>query len=189
MIRGHNHGYSKTRLHRIWVAMRKRCRNPNDSSFKHYGGKGIKVCEEWDNDFMTFREWALNNGYTDELSIDRIDNNKGYSPDNCRWATQREQVNNQSSNIKLVFQGKAYSPNEVSKLSGININTIYHAHRELGVVDFTEYKPKHAEHKFVVFHQSRYQVVIHGKYIGKYKTLEEAITSRDKMLKELGEAV
>lgn len=71
-----------------------RCDNPKNKKYHLYGGRGITVCEEWKNSFPAFHEWAIANGYSDELSIDRIDNDKGYSPDNCRWATITEQNRN-----------------------------------------------------------------------------------------------
>ena len=90
----YKHGGEGTRLYRIWKGMRQRCYNPNIKNYANYGGRGITVCDEWRNSFEAFRDWALANGYCDDLSIDRIDNDKGYSPDNCRWATSQTQALN-----------------------------------------------------------------------------------------------
>lgn len=89
----YRHGGRKTKLYNIWAQMRQRCTNPNHRRYSDWGGRGITVCEEW-NDFVVFRDWALSNGYQEGLSIDRKDNDKGYSPDNCRWSTSKEQNNN-----------------------------------------------------------------------------------------------
>jgi hypothetical protein len=83
--------------------MRTRCRNPRSRRYNRYGGRGISICAEWDS-FPVFREWALENGYRDDLSIDRIDNDGDYKPENCRWATQKEQMRN--SSINVVIDGK-----------------------------------------------------------------------------------
>ncbi len=89
------HGMSRTRLYKCWKDMKSRCLNPTNNWYDHYGARGITVCDEWLK-FEPFAEWALSNGYSDNLTIDRIDNSKGYSPDNCRWATQHEQSMNKS---------------------------------------------------------------------------------------------
>lgn len=88
------HGGKGTRLYNIWKNARQRCRNPKATDFKLYGGRGITFCTEWD-DFANFKEWALRNGYTDELTLDRIDPDGDYCPENCRWATWKEQRHNQ----------------------------------------------------------------------------------------------
>lgn len=85
-----------TRLHNIWCGMKERCFNPNFERFHRYGGRGITVCDEWKTSFITFRDWALSNGYRDDLTLDRINNDGNYEPRNCRWATAKEQFKNQN---------------------------------------------------------------------------------------------
>lgn len=102
------HGMSRTRLYHEWVSMRNRCKNPNDKSASSYYLKGISVCKEWNSDFSAFRDWALSNGYSDSLTIDRIDNSKGYSPDNCRWVSMAEQQQNRTNNVYVEYNGKQW---------------------------------------------------------------------------------
>lgn len=92
------------RLYQIWCAMKNRCYNPSNINYNLYGGKGITICEEW-KDWFIFKKWALSNGYTDELTIDRIDGNGNYCPMNCRWATYEEQANNVSRNKIIKYNG------------------------------------------------------------------------------------
>ncbi len=99
------HGGSRTRLHNIWKAMKRRCLLPTDSVYANYGGRGVTLALEW-HEFVPFRDWAESNGYTDELTIDRIDGTKGYEPENCRWATYQEQANNLRSNRILEAFGE-----------------------------------------------------------------------------------
>lgn len=89
------HGGKGTRLYNVWKTMKDRCHNQNSKNFEDYGGRGITVCDEWKHDFAAFRDWALANGYAEGLTIDRKDNDKGYSPENCRWATYSQQRKNQ----------------------------------------------------------------------------------------------
>lgn len=89
------HGGHGTRLYRIWKAIKTRCNNPNNPSYiKWYGAKGVKVCDEWNDSYIPFKEWALSHGYEENLSIDRIDPYGNYEPSNCRWATAAEQARN-----------------------------------------------------------------------------------------------
>lgn len=100
------HGKCGTRLRNIWGGMKDRCYNPQNARYCRYGARGITVCTEWLHDFQAFWDWAIANGYHDNLSIDRIDNDKGYSPDNCRWATSKQQNNNVSTNRRVTHNGK-----------------------------------------------------------------------------------
>ena len=88
------HGDHKSRLYKIYGAMKQRCYNPNYDKYDYYGGKGIVICDEWLSDYVTFKEWALSNGYKDSLSIDRIDGDGNYDPSNCRWASNQIQHRN-----------------------------------------------------------------------------------------------
>jgi hypothetical protein len=97
------------RIRNIYYLMKQRCYNPKDDRYKNYGERGIKICDEWLNDINSFINWSLNNGYKPNLEIDRIDNDKGYSPENCRWVDDYVQANNTTRVLKIEYEGKTQS--------------------------------------------------------------------------------
>lgn len=118
------HKLSKTRLYGIWLNMKNRCRNINDKSYPRYGGRGITVCDEWTADFTNFYNWSQANGYDETKTIDRIDNNAGYSPMNCRWTDVKQQARNRRSNLAVEYKGEVMTLIEVSELTGISYGTL-----------------------------------------------------------------
>ncbi len=112
------HGGSKTRLYSIWKQMRIRCRCKTNPTYKYYGARGISICSEWE-DFAAFREWALSHGYDDSLSIDRIDNDGDYSPENCRWISCAEQTRNTRNCKYYEYGGLRMTHNEWARHLGI----------------------------------------------------------------------
>lgn len=117
------HGKRKTRLYRIWLGMRDRCTNVTSPNFQNYGGRGISVCAEWD-DFQTFYQWAMANGYKPALTIDRLDVNGNYCPQNTRWATSIEQNRNRRNNHLLTYAGKTMPISQWADETGLNQSTI-----------------------------------------------------------------
>lgn len=118
------HGKSRTALYNVWCGMKGRCYTKSNTCYKRYGAKGITVCDEWLNDPQAFMEWAIATGYKKGLSIDRIDGTKGYSPDNCRWATVAEQLRNISSNVLITAKGKTQILEDWVKETGISRDAI-----------------------------------------------------------------
>ena len=108
------HGMSRTPLYNVWRNIHQKCMNPNSPQYKYYGGRGICVCDEWKSDFTIFYNWAHSNGYHDGLTIDRIDNNGNYTPDNCRWVTMKEQSINKRNTVMLEYNGITKSIKEWS---------------------------------------------------------------------------
>lgn len=118
------HSGTGTRLYRIWEGMKRRCYEITHAHFKDYGGRGITVCDEWLRSFEAFRDWALANGYRDDLTIDRKDNDGPYSPDNCHWATHKAQQNNMRSNRAITYKGETRTLAQWAELAGINKKTL-----------------------------------------------------------------
>lgn len=117
------HRETKTRLHKIWSSMHERCERVKHPYFKDYGGRGICVCEEW-SEYENFREWALSNGYSDTLTIDRIDNDGNYNPENCRWVSYKEQAANRRTNHIVTVNGEKMILSECSERFKIPKSTI-----------------------------------------------------------------
>lgn len=118
------HGLCKTRLHQIWWAMKQRTTDKNSQAYRNYGGRGIKLCKEW-FDFVPFYDWAISNGYSDTLSIDRINNNKGYYPDNCRWVDMKIQNRNKRTNVYYMLNGTRMTLSDVLKNTGYSETSYY----------------------------------------------------------------
>lgn len=110
-------------LYGVYHHMRTRCLKPNDKSYPHYGGRGITICKSWLSGFEPFMKWALTSGWRQGLAIDRINNNKGYSPANCRWVTTVENTNNRRVTIRLKYKGKKLTLRELSELSQVSYPT------------------------------------------------------------------
>ena len=121
--RSRTHGDFGTKLYGVWAAMKRRCYNPNTKFYHDYGGRGITVCDEW-QEYIPFKEWALANGYEEGLTIDRIDVNGNYCPENCRWITQREQCYNTRKTRFVEYKGKKYTMKDISDITGLKIRTI-----------------------------------------------------------------
>lgn len=117
------HGLSKDRLYLIWKSMVARCNNPNDQAYSHYGGRGITVCNEW-NDYKCFIDWAKGNGYTKKLTIERENVNKGYDPSNCKWATMKEQQNNRTNNCYITYEGIRRTAKQWSEELGVKYRSL-----------------------------------------------------------------
>lgn len=119
--------YSHLRIYKIFIGMHSRCEIPTNTHYENYGGRGIKVCDEWSgkDGFFYFYKWAMENGYKRNLSIDRKDNEKGYSPDNCQWATVDEQIRNRRTSKNFVYNGKEMNLKDIAKNNGTTYGKLY----------------------------------------------------------------
>lgn len=117
------HGDTRTRLYDIWSHMKSRCSRPYDPRYKDYGGRGISVCEEWQM-YGSFQKWAIENGYKDDLTIERIDNDKNYCPENCTWIPKSDQAKNRRINVMYTENGVTRNMREWAKIKGINYGTV-----------------------------------------------------------------
>lgn len=124
------HGKTKTRLYRIWQGMKTRCYNKNNKSYLDYGGRGIKLCDEWLNSFDVFSAWAVNNGYQENLTIDRINNDGNYEPSNCHWITNKENCNNTRKNVILTYNNKTQTIAQWADELNISYQTLHYRYKK-----------------------------------------------------------
>nr|DAY75418.1 MAG TPA: PVL ORF-50-like family [Caudoviricetes sp.] len=125
-----SHGMTNTRLYKIYAKIKERCYYEKYPEFHLYGGRGIKMCDEWEKDFITFYNWAMENGYNEKLSIDRIDFNGDYEPSNCRWADKITQANNKRNNIRLTYNGETHTMPEWARILGLPYSTLADRHKK-----------------------------------------------------------
>lgn len=123
--RNTSHGKYGTRLYNIWRNMKARCYRVSCQDFANYGGRGITMADDWKNQFRAFYDWAMANGYHEALTIDRIDGNGNYCPENCRWSTPKEQANNLRTNRRIEFNGETHTISEWADTYGLKYHTLY----------------------------------------------------------------
>ena len=123
------HGMKHSRIYQIWCEMKKRCYLQSSKSYPHYGGRGIRVCDEWIDNFPAFYQWSMDSGYSDSLTIDRIDTNGNYSPENCRWSTHSEQQRNRTNNLYLEYNGETQTLSEWCRRYGVIYGSAWNRYR------------------------------------------------------------
>jgi len=136
-VRRKKHGQSETKLYNVWRTIKSRCLLPNTISYKRYGGRGIKICEEWKKKFESFWRWAIKNGYKDGLTIDRIDNDGNYCPENCRWVTRKEQAKNRRTTVFYLLNGEKICLNDLLEKTGFS-KSMYWRKRKKGIMDIEQ---------------------------------------------------
>ena len=134
----HSHKQSGTRLYQIWQGMKGRCYNPHDTRYDRYGGRGIIVCDEWRENFQAFYDWAVQNGYDETLTIDRIDNDGNYCPDNCRWSSKEEQARNRSSNINITIGNATKTLTEWCEIFQVDYKMVVARYKRNGFIGIDE---------------------------------------------------
>ena len=177
------------RIYGIWKNMKGRCYNQKSISYYNYGKRGIKVCDEWKNDFMSFYNWAMKNGYQEGLTIDRINVNGNYEPSNCRWVTWKEQCNNRKNNVIIEYNGEKNNIAYFIKKYNLGEFAIYKRIKngwDVKRAIETPIKTKKSNTgEFgisLLKNRKKYALYLKNKHIGNFNTLEEAIQRREKIL-------
>ena len=139
---GRKHGLSRHPLYAVWAGMIQRCTNKNASNYERYGYRGITVCDEWQHNFKSFYDWAIKSGYESGSTLDRIDNDNGYYPENCRWVDRNIQQNNTRRNHIVTYEGETHSIAEWSRILKVNHETLRYRVNKGNMKDFREFKEK-----------------------------------------------
>lgn len=169
-------GPKETRIRDILYGMRSRCYNKNSSKYKNYGGRGINICDEWMNSVDSFIDWSLKNGYSDELTIDRIDVNKDYSPDNCRWADNYAQANNKTNSVNISYNGETKTMSEWALVLNMPYSTLNSRHqrgwKDKEIIEGKKGKRKSPKNKFIKYNNDYISLIELSSLIGvNIKTL------------------
>lgn len=157
-ILGTKHGMSKHKLSKVFDTMKDRCYNPNNKSYKNYGERGIKICEEWLNDNKKFFEWSLNNGYEEGLSIDRINVNDNYCPENCRWVNQSQQMRNTRINVYITYKGEKHTLIEWSEILNISYNALQYRRKKKWATEKMFTTPEKPNSHFLTFNNCTHTI-------------------------------
>lgn len=173
---GKTHGLYAHRLNTIWGNMKQRCFNSSNINYKNYGGRGITVCEEWKDNFVSFYDWAIKNGYKEDLTVDRIDNNGNYCPENCRWVSMEEQGNNKRCNKIVTTSLGTMTVKQLSKISGISYPTLITRYN-LGIRDGRilfegNYSSEKRKKRVIQYSKD-------GKFLKEYGSVVEASKQND----------
>ena len=188
------HGGKHTKLYKIWCSIKQRCYNKNNTHYRYYGGRGIGLCLEWENNFAEFRSWAYKNGYEDGLSIERIDVNSGYEPNNCKWIPISEQCNNKQNSKRFQIEGETLSLKQISEKYKINYDTLYYRVCKLywnideAISREAKNMPRRKSssgERYIYKSGDSFKVIINKIYYGSVDTLGKAIKLRNTKLEEL----
>lgn len=156
----YKHGKTGHKLHNVFNGMKQRCYDPNHVRYGKYGGKGITICDEWLRDFMSFYDWCMENGWKEGLTVDRIDHDLGYSPDNCRIVSYAVQSNNLSNNRMVTWRGRTQTITQWSRETGLRFNTIKNRIKNGWDMDDVMTKPAR---KINYQHESKHMIEWNGK--------------------------
>lgn len=157
---------ARKRLNSIYNGMKQRCYNKKGVNYSYYGGRGVTICEEWLNSFDSFYNWAINNGYEEDLTIDRIDNDKGYTPNNCKWSSKSEQCFNRSMSVKLTLDGRTMYMTEWASELGIGIKTLSWRYRKGWSDKEILTTPKDSNKKKLTFNGETHSMSEWGRILG-----------------------